>query len=338
MLTAQSHGELLLASPLPEITDNASERLLPAGVVGAPAAAMHCSDSWRAGFRASHTDPAMLKVLPYPSLALWQCIWVAAGVPLNFGRKQSRTFAMSMLDDGNDAAWSPPMTLFYPGTPELFVPMPMPYRTSAALAPLAQGGAPQANSSTMSRQSNLSSAGPSKALLRRSAVVKDGHEEQVAAVLRVSMQVHSPGCLHVILHTIGCQAPYLLQNRTAEAFVYRQHNTPDKWCLLPAYTSVGYAWVHIDGASLHRQTLGFVQGSDCVNLLHKYTLCIRNVAYFRVIWNVSQAECCFVNLRGVKSICTMHYSVLLSQFKRFRFGVEQPSGQTSCTIGIDFAS
>lgn len=35
MLTAQSHGELLLASPLPQITDNASERLLPAGVVGA---------------------------------------------------------------------------------------------------------------------------------------------------------------------------------------------------------------------------------------------------------------------------------------------------------------
>lgn len=36
MLTAQSHGELLLASPLPEITDNTSERLLPAGVVGVP--------------------------------------------------------------------------------------------------------------------------------------------------------------------------------------------------------------------------------------------------------------------------------------------------------------
>lgn len=209
-------------------------------------------------------------------------MWLAAGVPLNFGRKQSRTFALSMLGEGDDTAWSPPMTVFYPGTPELFVPMPMPHQTSTTAAPSVQGAAPQDNSSAMSRQSSLASPGPSKTLLRRSAVVKEGYDEQVAAVLRVSMQVHSPGCLHVILHTIGCQAPYLLQNRTAEAFVYRQHSTPDKWCLLPAYTSVGYAWAHADGAHLHRQTLGFAQGSDCVSSLSKllrvYTLCIRNVA------------------------------------------------------------
>eukprot|EP00892_Ulva_mutabilis_P007576 jgi/Ulvmu1/5190/UM021_0207.1 len=202
MLTAQSHGELLLASPLPEITDNASERLLPAGVVG---------------------------------------------VPLHFGRKQSRTFAISMLEDG-DASWSPPVTVHYPGTPELFVPVPLPAESSTITDSGDLGDAPQASTAPMERQPSLAAARPSKALLRRSAIVHQERQEQLAAVMRVSMQVHSPGCLHIILHTIGCQAPYLLQNRTAAAFVYRQHNTLDRWRLLPAYSSVGYAWAHVDGA------------------------------------------------------------------------------------------
>ena len=170
------------------------------------------------------------------------------GVPLNFGRKQSRTFAISMLGD-NDAPWSPPMTVVYPGTPELFVPIPMPAeRTTIASNVLT--GIPHAPDAACERRGSLSAAGSSKTLLRRSAVVRHEHREELAAVLRVSMQVYSPGCLHVILHTVGCQAPYLLQNRTAVAFVYRQHNTPDQWRLLPAYSSVGYAWAYVEGTFL----------------------------------------------------------------------------------------
>lgn len=141
------------------------------------------------------------------------------------------------------------MTVNYPGTPELFVPMPMPAETTtvAALADVAD--MPEAKSAGSEQHPSLTPAHPRKALLRRSAIVRQEQQEQVAAVMRVSMQVHSPGCLHIILHTIGCEAPYLLQNRTGVAFVYRQHNTPDHWRLLPAYTSVGYAWAFVDGAS-----------------------------------------------------------------------------------------
>lgn len=178
--------------------------------------------------------------------------WMPAGVPLNFGRKQSRTFAISMLSDGDHAAWSPPLTVNYPGTPELYIPMPMPVQSSTSAGLPEAGALPelQASSSENSRQPSFTSAGPNKALLRRSAVLNHGHEDEVAAVLRVSMQVHSPGCLHVILHTVGCQAPYLLQNRTNEAFVYRQHNTAEQWRLLPPTSSIGYAWAHPAGANL----------------------------------------------------------------------------------------
>jgi hypothetical protein len=34
MLTAKSHGELLTASPVPEITDTSAERTLPPGMIG----------------------------------------------------------------------------------------------------------------------------------------------------------------------------------------------------------------------------------------------------------------------------------------------------------------
>ncbi len=36
MLTAKSHGELLTASPVPQITDNAAQQLLPSGASGLP--------------------------------------------------------------------------------------------------------------------------------------------------------------------------------------------------------------------------------------------------------------------------------------------------------------
>lgn len=74
-------------------------------------------------------------------------------------------------------------------------------------------------------------------------------QQQQAVVLRASMQVHSPGCLHIVLHSLGCEAPYLLQNRTSQDFVFRQEGSPDKWTILSAYSAIGFAWPHTDGAA-----------------------------------------------------------------------------------------
>ena len=169
-----------------------------------------------------------------------------------------------MLGD-SDVPWSPSITVIYPGTPELFVPIPMPAeRTTTAFSD--GKDVPHTADAAIEKQSSLVTAGHSKALLRRSTVIRHEHEQELAVVLRVSMQVHSPGCLHVILHTVGCQAPYLLQNRTDVAFVYRQHNTPDKWRLLPAYSSVGYVWGYVDGAWLPRCELVPASGRSSSNL------------------------------------------------------------------------
>lgn len=167
-----------------------------------------------------------------------------------------------MVDGSGEPAWSPAMTVNYPGTPELFVPMPLPKQTGAIVS---ESPDTFPRNAAISRESSLASAGPSKALVRSSAILQHGEEEQVAAIMRVSMQVHSPGCLHVILHTIGCQAPYVLQNRTEASFVYRQHGTGQHWCLLRPYSSIGYAWVDVDGALRLKQFVNYADmgATDC---------------------------------------------------------------------------
>jgi hypothetical protein len=57
-----------------------------------------------------------------------------------------------------------------------------------------------------------------------------------------SVQVHSPGCLHVVLHNVGCEPPFLLQNRTNQKLVYRQEGTQDTWRLLEPYSALGFSW------------------------------------------------------------------------------------------------
>lgn len=41
-------------------------------------------------------------------------------------------------------------------------------------------------------------------------------------ILRFSLALAAPGCLHLLLESVSPKAPYLLENRTPHPFQYRQ--------------------------------------------------------------------------------------------------------------------
>ena len=47
-------------------------------------------------------------------------------------------------------------------------------------------------------------------------------EELEVVILRFSLAACNPGCLHLVLESVSPKAPYLLENRTAHPFQYRQ--------------------------------------------------------------------------------------------------------------------
>lgn len=169
-----------------------------------------------------------------------------AGIPLNFSKHQARKFALS-INSHLSPLWSQQITVDYPGSPELFVKVPMPKDPAPVSA--ADEGTDTNASTPQNTGISLWQAGSSKSFIvdkKESADVAQQNHQSV--VLRASMQVHSPGCLHIVLHSIGCEAPYLLQNRTSEDFVFRQEGSAEKWHILCAYSAIGFAWPHADGA------------------------------------------------------------------------------------------
>jgi hypothetical protein len=171
-----------------------------------------------------------------------------AGIPLNFRKHQPRQFALS-INSPDTTVWSQPITVDYPGLPELFIKLAVPEEPPAVSGPPSSAG-----TSMACKGVSLQHAGTSKSFIvdkrhQGDSIVDAVERDGKYAVLRASMQVHSPGCLHIVLHSIGCDAPYLLQNRTSEDFVFRQEGTADKWHILSAYSAVGFAWPFTDGES-----------------------------------------------------------------------------------------
>jgi hypothetical protein len=170
----------------------------------------------------------------------------SAGIPLNFSKHQERKFALS-INSKSATAWSQTITVDYPGLPEFFVKLPLPENLPVATPP-------SASAASATREGvSLQQAGRSKSFivdkrLKGDAAVDAAEWQGNSVVLRASMQVHSPGCLHIVLHSIGCDPPFLLQNRTSEDFVFRQEGTADRWHVISAYSAVGFAWPFTDGA------------------------------------------------------------------------------------------
>ncbi len=47
-------------------------------------------------------------------------------------------------------------------------------------------------------------------------------KEVEVVILRFSLAACNPGCLHLVLESVSPKAPYLLENRTAHPFQFRQ--------------------------------------------------------------------------------------------------------------------
>ena len=47
-------------------------------------------------------------------------------------------------------------------------------------------------------------------------------DEVEVVILRFSLAICRPGCLHLTLESVAPKAPYLLENRTPHPFQYRQ--------------------------------------------------------------------------------------------------------------------
>ena len=56
-------------------------------------------------------------------------------------------------------------------------------------------------------------------------------EEVEVVILRFALGICSPGCLHLILESVSPRAPYLLENRTAHPFQYKQAGIGELACL-----------------------------------------------------------------------------------------------------------
>ena len=46
----------------------------------------------------------------------------------------------------------------------------------------------------------------------------------------------------MVVHSVGGQAPYLLQNRTTDAVLVRQSDSNDTWKVLERHTAMPFAW------------------------------------------------------------------------------------------------
>ena len=61
-------------------------------------------------------------------------------------------------------------------------------------------------------------------------------------ILRFSLAACNPGCLHLVLESVSPKAPYLLENRTAHPFQYRQAGLGET---KPAFYMAYTCWVSL---------------------------------------------------------------------------------------------
>lgn len=54
-------------------------------------------------------------------------------------------------------------------------------------------------------------------------------------ILCFALGICSPGCLHLVLESISPRAPYLLENRTAHPFQYKQAGIGELACSVQSW-------------------------------------------------------------------------------------------------------
>jgi hypothetical protein len=62
-------------------------------------------------------------------------------------------------------------------------------------------------------------------------------------ILRYSLELRSPGCMHFVLESVAADPPFLLENRSPQPLCYRQGRVAGlPFVDLPPYSATGFAW------------------------------------------------------------------------------------------------
>lgn len=82
-------------------------------------------------------------------------------------------------------------------------------------------------------------------------------------VLRYSMELRNPGCMHFVLESVSPEPPFLLDNRSSEALQYRQaHFEGLPYTPLPAFSAAGFLWQVPAKPGASREQPGNLLGSN----------------------------------------------------------------------------
>ncbi|KAL0043259.1 hypothetical protein WJX82_006661 [Trebouxia sp. C0006] len=214
-------------------------------------------------------SPGLKGVVANPQQDWTSCIDVptgALGVAVHWSMtSDSRAMCLRLspqtAGSGANAPWSHPIEASFPGGVGRHVAIPVqPPQPSETARPGEASSAEEADqqSSERSVATLLTGTGPSwelhgprvaRRLRHRTRQSGNGGggpeamEEVEVVILRFSLAVCNPGCLHLVLESVSPKAPYLLENRTAHPFQYRQAGVGDlPFQPLPAYSAAGCAW------------------------------------------------------------------------------------------------
>jgi hypothetical protein len=109
--------------------------------------------------------------------------------------------------------------------------------TSAAPTSETQQTIRGSSSSSSSIELHNSPAKPAEPLLVHVAKRTDaGLMEYLAVIVNISVEMPAPGCLHVVLQSLGGDPQQFLTNCTPEAISYRQATPTAAWQLLPPFS------------------------------------------------------------------------------------------------------
>lgn len=102
-------------------------------------------------------------------------------------------------------------------------------------------------------------------------------------VLRYSMELRSPGCIHFVLESVSADPPFLLENRSDHLLEYRQANVEGlPFTKLPPYSAAGFLW-QVPGRTEPNpeRAEGILGAQQSDAALHQVHL---QPAFFNLIW------------------------------------------------------
>lgn len=133
----------------------------------------------------------------------------------------------------------------------LFQPEPQ----QAAAAAAAAGSTPQSVSSSM-RQQDQTGAAAGPLFIPVAKRTESGLLEYLAVTVNLSLETPSPGCMHIILQSVGGEPQHCLMNCTAMPISYRQATPKAAWQVVPPYSGASLVLLQPTGGLAHTSGTG----------------------------------------------------------------------------------